>query len=80
MSANGAGTWGWYQISGQARAKKTSGLALAAGAAVGVLTAGLVAATGTGKEIQGAYTVAVSTTSTLVSLMINRPHKQGRIT
>ena len=80
MSANGAGTWGWYQISGIARAKKTSGLALAANAAVGILTAGLVAATGTGKEIQGAFTAAVSTTSTLVSLVINRPHMQGRTT
>lgn len=80
MAATGAGSFGWYQISGNARAKKTSGLALASNAAVGVLTAGLVAATGTGKEIQGALTVAKATASTLVTLIINRPHMQGRIT
>lgn len=81
MSANtSASTWGWYQISGVAVAKKTSGLALASAAAVGVLTAGLVAATGTGKEIQGALTVAKSTASPTVKLVINRPHMQGRIT
>lgn len=80
MSANVASQYGWYQISGRAIAKKTSGLALAANAAVGVKTAGLVATTGTGKEIQGALTIGVSTASTTVSLIINRPHMQGRIT
>lgn len=80
MSANVASQYGWYQISGRAIAKKTSGLALAANAAVGVKTAGLVATTGTGKEVQGALTIGVSTASTTVSLIINRPHMQGRIT
>ena len=80
MSANLAATWGWYQIGGLAVAKKTAALALASNAAVGVLTAGLVAATGTGKEIQGAFTAAKSTAGTTVQLVINRPHMQGRIT
>jgi hypothetical protein len=80
MSANLASTWGWYQISGLAVAKKTSGLALASNAAVGVLTVGLVAATGTGKEIRGALTAAKATTPTTVQLIINRPHMEGRIT
>ncbi len=80
MSANGAAAYGWYQISGTAKAAKTSGLALASNAAVGILTIGKVAATGTGKEVQGAVTVAKATTPTLVSLVINRPHMQGRIT
>lgn len=80
MSANVASQYGWYQISGYARAAKTSGLALASNAAVGILTAGKVAATGSGKEIQGAFTVAKSTASTLVTLLINRPHMQGRVT
>lgn len=80
MSANVASQYGWYQIGGRAIAKKTSGLALAANAAVGVKTAGLVATTGTGKEIQGALTIGVSTASTTVSLIIDRPHMQGRIT
>lgn len=80
MSANVASSYGWYQISGIARAAKTSGLALASNAAVGILTAGKVAATGSGKEIQGAITMAKATTPTLVSLVINRPHMQGRVT
>lgn len=80
MSANVASQYGWYQISGRAVAKKTCGLALGAAAAVGVKTAGLIAATGTGKEVQGAITVAVSTNSTTVTLVIDRPHMQGRIT
>jgi hypothetical protein len=80
MSACTANLWGWYQISGLAVAKKTSGLALASNAAVGVLTVGLVAATGTGKEIRGALTAAKATTPTTVQLIINRPHMEGRIT
>jgi len=80
MSANLAGTWGWYQISGLAVAKKTSALALASNAAVGILTAGLIAATGTGKEVQGALTAAKATTPKTVTLVINRPHMQGRVT
>lgn len=81
MSANNAATtWGWYQISGIAVAAKTSGLALASNAAVGVLTTGKIAATGTGKEVQGALTVAKATTPTTVRLIMNRPHMQGRVT
>lgn len=80
MSANVASQWGWYQIGGNAVASKTSGLALASNAAVGILTAGKVAATGTGKEIQGALTVAKATTPTTVTLIIDRPHMQGRVT
>lgn len=80
MSANVASQYGWYQISGNARAAKTSGLALASNVAVGVLTAGKIAATGSGKEIEGAITAAKSTASTLVTLVINRPRMQGRIT
>jgi hypothetical protein len=81
MSANNATTtWGWYQISGIAVAVKTSALALASNAAVGVLTIGKIAATGTGKEVQGALTVAKATTPKTVQLIINRPHMQGRVT
>lgn len=79
MSANVASQYGWYQIGGNARAAKTSGLALASNAAVGILTAGKVAATGTGKEILNALTVAKSTASTLVTLIIDRPSMQGRV-
>lgn len=83
MSANVAAQYGWYQISGIAVAKKTCTISLAAGAAVGVLTTGLVAGTGSGKEIQGACVAAVASATagrTTVSIYINRPHKQGRVT
>ena len=83
MSANVASQYGWYQISGVAVCKKTCTVSLAAGAAVAVLTTGLIAGTGYGKEIQGACVAAVASATagrTTVSVMIARPHKQGRVT
>lgn len=83
MSANVGSQYGWYQISGQAVCAKTCTVSLAAGAAVGVLTTGLIAGTGSGKEIEGAAVAAVASATagrTTVKVMINRPHKQGRIT
>ena len=82
MSANVATQYGWYQISGQAVVAKSCTISLAAGAAVGVLTTGLIAATGTGKEINGAVVAAVASATagrTTVKVMIARPTKQGRI-
>lgn len=81
MAANtSSSTWSWYQISGVAVAAKTCGVAIASNVAVGVLTAGLVAATGTGKEVQGAFSGSKSTNLKSVRLVIDRPHMQGRIT
>lgn len=83
MSANVASQWGWYQIAGIAVMKKTCTVSLAANAAVGVLTTGLVAGTGSGKEIQGALVAAVASATagrTTVQVVINRPHMQGRVT
>ncbi|MDH4155403.1 MAG: hypothetical protein OEV01_16630 [Nitrospira sp.] len=83
MSANVASQYGWYQISGVAVCKKTCTISLAAGAAVGVLTTGLIAGTGSGKEINGAAVAAVASATagrTTVSVMLNRPTKQGRVT
>lgn len=83
MSANVASQYGWYQISGIAVVKKTCTVSLAAGAAVGVLTTGLIAGTGSGKEIAGAVVHAVASATagrTTVQVVINRPHKQGRVT
>ena len=83
MSANVATQYGWYQISGQAVVAKTATVSLAAGAAVGVLTTGLIAGTGTGKEITGAVVAAVASNTAgrvTVKVMIARPTKQGRIT
>lgn len=82
MSANVASQWGWYQIGGIAIAKKTCTVSLAANAAVGVLTTGLVAGTGSGKEISGALVAVVASATagrTTVQLVINRPCMQGRV-
>ena len=84
MSANvAATTFGWYQISGQAVVKKTCTISLAAGAAVGVLTTGLIAGSGSGKEINGAVVAVVASAAagrTSVRVMLQRPTKQGRVT
>ncbi|QGH72934.1 MAG: virion structural protein [Siphoviridae sp. ctdEk19] len=83
MSANVASQYGWYQISGIAVCKKTATVSLAANAAVGVLTIGLVAGTGSGKEITGALVAAVASAAsgrTTVQVVINRPRMQGRVT
>lgn len=83
MSANVASQYGWYQIGGLAVGKKSASVSLAANAAVGVLTAGAVAGTGSGKEIQGALVAAVASAKsdvTSVTLIIDRPHMQGRVT
>ena len=82
MSANVAGQYGWYQISGIAVVKKTCTISLAAGAAVGVLTTGLIAGTGSGKEINGAAVAAVASATagrTTVLVSVDRPRKQGRV-
>lgn len=80
MSANVASQYGWYQISGNAVALKSSA-SLDPGAAVGVATAGYLTATATGKEVFGAVVSATATGSaTSVTVMINRPHMQGRVT
>lgn len=83
MSANVANQYGWYQISGKAVVKKQCTVSLAAGAAVGVLSTGLIAGTGSGKEIMGAAVAAVASAAagrTTVLVSISRPHKQGRVT
>lgn len=83
MSANVASQYGWYQISGIAVVKKQCTVSLAAGAAVGVLSTGLIAGTASLKEIFGAVVHAVASATagrTTVQVVINRPHKQGRIT
>lgn len=83
MSANVASQFGWYQISGIAVVKKQCTVSLAAGAAVGVLSTGLIAGTGSAKEILGAVVHAVASAAagrTTVQVVINRPHKQGRVT
>jgi hypothetical protein len=82
MSANVAASYGWYQISGIAVCKKTCTVSLAANAAIGVLTIGLVAGTASLKEVQGALVAAVASATagrTTVQVVLNRPHMQGRV-
>lgn len=83
MSANVAGQYGWYQISGVAVAAKSASICCVAGAAVAVKTIGLISKTGSLKEIQGALcaaTASAKTGVTTVLVSINRSHMQGRIT
>jgi hypothetical protein len=47
-----------------------------------VLTTGLIAGTGSGKEINGAVVAAVASATagrTTVTVMLQRPTKQGRV-
>ena len=81
MSANLAGSFGWYQISGQAVVKKT---AVATNAQVAVYqsaTVGRIMATAaSGKQILGARSANLATVAATVSTVIvsiNRPHLQG---
>lgn len=84
MSVNDASTkFGWYQIGGIATVKKTCSICLVAGVAVGVLTTGLIAGTGSGKEIQGAVCAATASAKAgvvTVLVTLQRPHLQGRVT
>ena len=83
MSANLAGSFGWYQIEGTAVCAKSTSSNFAATVAVGVKSTGKVGATGSGKEILGARTAnaaTVASATTTVNVVLNRPHLQGRIT
>jgi predicted RecA/RadA family phage recombinase len=79
MAAIVASSFGWYQISGLATVSKTSGISIAAGAAVGVKTIGKVASTGTSKELLGATAATFASAGTTATVYINRPKQQGRI-
>ena len=83
MSANGAGSFGWYQIGGLAVMKKT---AVAVNPQVAIYqsaTAGRVMPTAaSGKQLLGARSANLATVASGVSTVIvsiNRPHKQGQI-
>ena len=83
MSANVAASYGWYQISGLAIMAKSSATSLAAGAVVGVKTAGFIASTGSGKEVGNALVAAVASAASgriTVTVSISRPLMQGRVT
>lgn len=83
MSANVAAQYGWYQISGMCVAAKSASICCVAGAAVAVKTTGLISKTGSGKEVGGALVAATASAATgriTVTLSIDRPSLQGRLT
>jgi len=84
MSANVAAQYGWYQIAGLATILKTAVKVTPQGKIYQSATAGRVMQTSVaGKQILGArganLTTVTSTTSTVV-VLINRPSQQGAIT
>ena len=82
MSANIANQWGWYQISGIAVVAKAATVSLAAGVAVGVQSTGVINASASGKEVEGALVAAVASAATgrtSVQVVLNRPNMQGRV-
>ena len=84
MSANTAGTFGWYQIEGLAVVKKTA-VAVNAGVAVyqSATTGRVMPTAASGKQILGARSANLATVASTVSTIIvsiNRPHMQGATT
>jgi len=84
MSANLAGTFGWYQIGGLAVIAKTAVQTTAQVAVYQSATAGSIMPTAaTGRQILGARSAnlaTVTTTTATLVVSINRPHLQGQIT
>lgn len=85
MSANVASQWGWYQISGIALAAKLATTSFAPNATIAVAStgSGVLIASASGNEIQGALVAAVASATagrTTVQVVLNRPSMQGRIT
>jgi hypothetical protein len=83
MAANVAGQYGWYQISGLVTAKKTAVQVLPQAKIYQSATAGRIFPTSTAsKELLGAraanLTTVTSTTSTVI-ILVNRPSFQGQI-
>lgn len=72
MSANVAGQYGWYQISGLAVVAKATALTIAAGAAFGA-TSGKAVAAATGLLVTGGVVVSIATGTATGTVMIDRP-------
>lgn len=83
MSANGAGSFGWYQVGGLAVCKKTA-VAVSPQVAIyqSATTGRIMPTVATGKQVLGARSANLATVASGVSTVIvsiNRPHKQGQI-
>ena len=84
MSANTAGTFGWYQIEGLAVVKKTA-VAVNVGVPVyqSATTGRVMPTAASGKQVLGARSANLATVAATVSTIIvsiNRPHMQGATT
>jgi hypothetical protein len=84
MSANLAGTFGWYQIEGLAVVKKTA-VAVNVGVPVyqSATTGRVMPTAASGKQLLGARSANLATVASGVSTIIvsiNRPHMQGATT
>lgn len=76
MSANPAGSYGWYQIAGRAVVKKANTVSFAASAGLGAAS-GLAVAVATGTVIQAATVAVVASAKSdvlSVQVVVNRPH------
>ena len=83
MSANGAASFGWYQIGGLAVVKRT---AVSTNPQVAVYqsatTGSIMPTAASGKQILGARAANLATVASSVATLIvsiNRPHKQGAV-
>lgn len=76
MSANVAGEYGWYQISGRAVVTKANTLSMAAGDGLNTAS-GIAIVVATGAIVNGALVAVVASAKsdvTTVQVVINRPH------
>ena len=77
--------YAFYQISGTAVVSKSTTAAFSGTTkvSVGIKSTGKIGATASGKEVLGmktAQTASVTSATTTVACVINRPHLQGRVT
>ncbi len=82
MSANVAGQYGWYQISGVAVCAKSASICCVAGAGVAVKTIGLISKTGSLTKLEGAVCAATASAKTgVVTVLVNMryPHNMGGV-
>lgn len=83
MAANtSTAAWAWYQIGGTVVAKKGTAR-VQPNVAIGVSTTGLIGNVNSGIQVLGARsanTATALTAATTVTLIIDRPNLQGRIT
>lgn len=83
MQASTASQWGWYQISGTAVIAKSTASKFVAKAAMGIKSTGKVGSLTSlsGKQLLGAFTAntaTVTSATTTVVAVIQRPHAQGQ--